>query len=400
MTSRLFRYMKHDLITGNIQQIRFYRHHGKSPLEAKTLKQRLEELNYKDPEISFKVDIGFKSQRFSRGKLTEGYSEYVKKVRSNPEMERKARRKELLIDLDQMRKDWWISTAPSQIKTIADHYGVYDDLFGDAYFHPVLPLDIKYDFGDEEKIATVHRGNILLPSETTNPPTITYDAEPDTLWTLLLTTPDGNFSDRKFEYCHWFIGNIPGNDVTKGDVIVDYMRPFPAHGIGYCRYIFVLYKQDKKIDFSEYKVNQPCFDLVSRNWETKEFYRKYQDVITPAGLGFYQATWDQSVQDFYHNELDMKAPMFEYDFPKPYIRPQEWFPKAKPFNLYMDKYRDPKKINQEFLMKKMKTVHPFKESPPPLRYPNAQPLPKDMPSWLKLETKKERQGFGRVNDIN
>lgn len=111
----------------------------------------------------------------------------------------------VLIDLDQMRKDWWISTAPSQIKTIADHYGVYDDLFGDAYFHPILPLDIKYDFGNEEKIATVHRGNILLPSETTNPPTITYDAEPDTLWTLLLTTPDGNFSDRKFEYCHWFM---------------------------------------------------------------------------------------------------------------------------------------------------------------------------------------------------
>ncbi|KAK0181042.1 hypothetical protein PV327_003363 [Microctonus hyperodae] len=362
MTSRLFRYMKNDLITGNIQQIRFYRR-GKPPHLAKTLKQRLEELNYKDPEISFKVDIGFKSHRFSRGKLTEDYSEYVKKVRSNPEMEKKARRKELLIDLDQMRKDWWISTAPSQIKTIADHYGVYDDLFGDAYFHPVLPLDIKYDFGDEEKIATVHRGNILLPSETSNPPTITYDAEPDTLWTLLLTTPDGNFSDRKFEYCHWFIGNIPGNDVKKGDVILQF------------------------------------FDLVSRNWETKEFYRKYQDVITPAGLAFYQATWDQSVQDFYHNELDMKAPMFEYDFPKPYIRPQEWFPKAQPFNLYMDKYRDPKKINQEFLMKKMKTVHPFKESPPPLRYPNAQPLPKDMPSWLKLETKKERQGFGRVNDI-
>lgn len=48
-------------------------------------------------------------------------------------------------------------------------------------------------------------------------------------------------------------GNIPGSDVTKGDCLVDYMRPIPAKGIGYCRYVFVLYKQEKRIDYSEYK---------------------------------------------------------------------------------------------------------------------------------------------------
>lgn len=82
-----------------------------------------------------------------------------------------------------------------------------------------------------------------------------------------------------------------------------YMRPIPAFGIGYCRYIFTLYKQDKKIDFKDYQHDKPCFKLEDRNWSTKDFYKKYQDVITPAGLGFYQADWDDSLRDFYHNEL-------------------------------------------------------------------------------------------------
>lgn len=95
----------------------------------------------------------------------------------------------------------------------------------------------------------------------------------------------------------------------------------------------------------------------------------------------------------------MKEPIFEYDFPEPYIRPQEWFPLRKPFNLYMDKYRDPKQVNKEFLVKKLKDAHPFKTPPPPLRYPNAQRFDGYIPSWRKLEIKKERMKWGRVNEI-
>lgn len=95
----------------------------------------------------------------------------------------------------------------------------------------------------------------------------------------------------------------------------------------------------------------------------------------------------------------MKEPIFEYDFPPPYIRPQEWFPLRKPFNTYMDKYRDPKQINKEFLLKKLKNVHPFKAPPPPLKYPNAHYINGYVPSWLKLEIRKERMKWGRINEI-
>lgn len=95
----------------------------------------------------------------------------------------------------------------------------------------------------------------------------------------------------------------------------------------------------------------------------------------------------------------MKEPIYEYDFPPPFIRKQEWFPKKRPFNLYMDKYRDPKQINKEYLVKKLKNVHPFKPPPEPLPYPNAQFIDSNVPSWLKTEIKKERMKWGRINEI-
>lgn len=45
--------------------------------------------------------------------------------------------------------------------------------------------------------------------------------------------------------------------ISKGEQLIDYMRPIPPRGIGFFRYIFVLYKQDKKIDYSEYKKEKP-----------------------------------------------------------------------------------------------------------------------------------------------
>ena len=96
---------------------------------------------------------------------------------------------------------------------------------------------------------------------------------------------------------------------------------------------------------------------------------------------------------------DAKEPIFQYDFPKPYVTPQTWFPLRQPFNLYLDKYRDPKDTMKEFLLRKLKTVHPFKEPKPPLKYPNACVLDLKAPSWLRVQTKKERLGWGRVHDL-
>jgi len=55
----------------------------------------------------------------------------------------------------------------------------------------------------------------------------------------------------------YFSGNIPGNDVSKGEVIWDYLPPFPPHGTGYQRLVFVLYKQEQRIDYSSLQKKSP-----------------------------------------------------------------------------------------------------------------------------------------------
>lgn len=100
--------------------------------------------------------------------------------------------------------------------------------------------------------------------------------------------------------------NIPNGDVKKGEVLVEYLPPFPPKGVGYQRMVFVLYKQNGKLDFSKYKLSQnEMNNLEKRTFKTLDFYGEQQDHITPAGLAFFQSDWDSSITNFYHNLLSM-----------------------------------------------------------------------------------------------
>ncbi|XP_043248383.1 39S ribosomal protein L38, mitochondrial [Colletes gigas] len=401
MANRGFRMFAKDFLPSmkiRIEQIRNGHHiRGKPPTIARTLKQRLESLNETDPTVSFQVNIGFAVPKPSK-KVTDSWYTERKARKSDPEMEKQARNRSLSVDLNRVKEIWLKTYSMFHNRKIAKHYGVFKDLFGDAYFSPVVPLEINYRV-KEDVLASVYTGNVIKPNEASKSPIVKYDARSDSLWTLVMSTPDGNMQNSNNEYCHWFLGNIPENKLERADEIIDYLRPIPPRGVGYYRYIFVLYKQNERLDYTEYKKTQPCLRLDDRDWNTLEFYRKYQDRLTPAGLAFYQSDWDPTVTQFYHSMLETKEPIFQYDFPKPYVKPQTWFPLKEAFNLYLDRYRDPKEIAKEFLLKKLKNVHPFKEAKPALKYPNACAFGKDVPSWLRLELKKERMGWGRVNDI-
>ncbi|XP_075229396.1 large ribosomal subunit protein mL38-like [Lycorma delicatula] len=395
MASRFYRLFIGDV---NIIKKPFVRNsvirtRGTPPNRAKTLQQRLEEINYKDPSIYYKVDIGLPRQARKRNEEISEKLSHLKKVRNNPELEKLARANKLTIPLDEVYEDWKKTVGPYQIKDIAEHYGIFNDLYGDAFFLPIVIMDISYK--SNEGFVPVFRGNDVKPSQASAAPEVVYEAPSNTLWTLILTNPDGHLTHDNAEYVHWFIGNIPGSDVKKGEVVWDYLQPFPPHGTGYHRYIFVLYKQDKIIDFSKLKKPSPCLELDNRTFHTYDFYREHQDVLTPAGLSFFQSDWEPSLTDFFHNTLNMKEPIFEYDFDPPYVRKQEWFPLRKAFNIYLDKYRDPKQISKEFLLKKLKKTHPFKKPPPPLPFPNAIPFKRGTPSWVITEMRKERLQRGR-----
>ncbi|XP_072938538.1 large ribosomal subunit protein mL38 [Epargyreus clarus] len=372
-----------------------HRMRGKPPIYSRTINERLDELNYKDELYTKRIDIGLPP---TQPKLSrEACLKHLKRIKTNTELEQLARHNKLEVDLDTVRKDWLELLGPQHKKRIAEHYGIFEHLYGEGYFTPFLNLEVLYDCYPDSYLP-VFTGNVIKPLEASKQPIVNFESDNEALWTLALTNLDGHLKENDKEYVHWLVANIPGNHVEKGDTIVDYLRPFPLKGTGYHRYVFVIYKQNGKVTYEVPKVVASS-SLDDRTFVTREWYKKYQDDITPAGLAFFQSDWDPTVKDFFHNTLNLKEPVYEYDFPAPYIRPQEWFPKKRPFNLYMDKYRDPKQINKEYLLRKLKTEDPFKMPPPPLKFPNAHPLPKSMPSWLKLHERKIRLKWGRVNDV-
>ncbi|CAG9578722.1 unnamed protein product [Danaus chrysippus] len=380
-----------------LQQIRLgHRIRGKAPIYCRTIKERIDELNYKDELYTARIDIGFPTEKKNALSAREDRIAKAQKAKSDKNLEKLARNLQLEINMEQSRKDWLQSLGPLHKKQIADHYAIYEHLYGEGFFIPHLDLEVFYDLGDGNCLP-VYYGNVVKPAEALQSPIVSYESDGNSLWTLVLTNLDGHLKDNEKEYVHWMVSNIPSNCIEKGDVIFDYLRPFPVKGTGYHRYVFVLYKQDGQLKYDLPKVTSTS--LEDRTFQTREWYKKYQDNITPIGLAFFQSDWDKTVRDFFHTTLNMKEPVYEYDFPEPYIRPQEWFPRRKPFNVYMDKYRDPKQINKEYLLRKLKNEHPFRSPEPPLKFPNAHPFPKTMPSWLKVQEQKIRLKWGRINDV-
>lgn len=51
----------------------------------------------------------------------------------------------MVANVDEVHADWLKSEGQAHIKTVATHYGIYEHLFGYAYFVPRIPLDIKVE---------------------------------------------------------------------------------------------------------------------------------------------------------------------------------------------------------------------------------------------------------------
>lgn len=109
----------------------------------------------------------------------------------------------MVVDLDKSNEDWLASVGPQHIKQIAQHYGVFEHLFGDAYFHPWVPLELFYTQGDLNY--PVYYGNVLKPEQACDKPELSFPSDPDSLWSLVMTNPDGHLTDNESEYVHWFM---------------------------------------------------------------------------------------------------------------------------------------------------------------------------------------------------
>ena len=85
--------------------------------------------------------------------------EYRKKQRADQNLERRARRNELEVDVDNVNLEHLASGALFRdIFQAADLYGVFEDLFGiDIMFTPSVDLKLHFDY-DDEYVTPIFRG--------------------------------------------------------------------------------------------------------------------------------------------------------------------------------------------------------------------------------------------------
>ncbi|EDV43705.1 uncharacterized protein Dana_GF16395 [Drosophila ananassae] len=155
-------------------------------------------------------------------------------------------------------------------------------------------LKITYPSGQEANM-----GVELTPTQVKDQPKVVWDADPNALYTLILTDPDApSRQDPKFrEWHHWLVVNIPGNQIENGQVLTAYVGSGPPKGSGLHRYVFLVFKQPQKLTCSEPKIPKTSGDKRA-NFSTAKFIKKYS-LGDPIAGNFYQAQWDDYVPKLY-----------------------------------------------------------------------------------------------------
>ncbi|XP_059620811.1 protein D3-like [Phlebotomus argentipes] len=177
----------------------------------------------------------------------------------------------------------------SAFKSMEKH-GVVPDVIPAA---PKEVLKVSYPSG-----VAVNEGNELTPTQVKDVPTVTWSPEAGALYTLCMTDPDAPSRKEPTyrEWHHWLVGNIPGSEVAKGETLSAYVGSGPPEGTGLHRYVFLLYKQNGTLSFTEPRLtntsadNRGCFSI-------QKFAEKYKLELVAGNL--YQAQWDDYVPLLY-----------------------------------------------------------------------------------------------------
>ncbi|CAG0913215.1 unnamed protein product [Notodromas monacha] len=111
---------------------------------------------------------------------------------------------------------------------------------------PPRPLNVQYEGGVQATF-----GNELKPSETAKEPKLSAsELNPEKLYTLIMVDPDAPSRANPLfrSWLHWLVINIPGQQISKGQVIFPYAGPAPPKGTGQHRYYELMFEQQKHVD--------------------------------------------------------------------------------------------------------------------------------------------------------
>ncbi|XP_014208326.1 protein D2 isoform X1 [Copidosoma floridanum] len=159
---------------------------------------------------------------------------------------------------------------------------------------PPALVKVSYPSG-----VSVEIGKELTPTQVKDQPTVDWDADTSAFYTLCMTDPDApSRKEPKFrEWHHWLVANIPGKDVSKGEVLSDYIGSGPPPKTGLHRYVFLVYRQPEKLTFDEKRLTNRSGD-GRNNFSIKKFAQKYK-LGNPIAGNMYQSEYDDYVPILY-----------------------------------------------------------------------------------------------------
>nr|XP_014089745.2 protein D3 [Bactrocera oleae] len=145
------------------------------------------------------------------------------------------------------------------------------------------PSGVKVEFGKE-----------LTPTQVKDEPTVSWEAEDNALYALFMVDPDApsRAEPTNREILHWLVINIPGNKVTEGQTVAEYIGSGPAEESGLHRYVFLVFKQQSKIESTKFISKSAREGRV--RVKTRDFIAKY-NLGDPIAGNFYQAQYDDYV---------------------------------------------------------------------------------------------------------
>ncbi|XP_023947602.1 protein D3 isoform X2 [Bicyclus anynana] len=159
---------------------------------------------------------------------------------------------------------------------------------------PDSTIELNYPSG-----AKADLGNELTPTQVKDQPTVSFAADPGSYYTLIFTDPD-NYDGPELvyrEWHHWLVVNIPGSNLSEGEVLSGYIGSGPPEGTGIHRYVYILFKQPGKLSFDEKKLDNKSVDGRAA-FSTKKFAEKY-NLGAPVAGNFYRAQFDDYVPLLY-----------------------------------------------------------------------------------------------------
>nr|XP_018910110.1 PREDICTED: uncharacterized protein LOC109039182 isoform X2 [Bemisia tabaci]XP_018910111.1 PREDICTED: uncharacterized protein LOC109039182 isoform X2 [Bemisia tabaci] len=152
---------------------------------------------------------------------------------------------------------------------------------------PIYKCEVEYG---KEKI---HFGNNMTADQIAEKPTlIKWPTQSGAFYTLLMFGPDVPTREKSCEmmWRHWAVGNIPKNDIDKGDTLVEYENIEPFYRAGFHRILFFIYKQPgrRRLNFTSSKgvIKKGSKWEVRGVWYIERFLAKF-NLTEPIAANFF-----------------------------------------------------------------------------------------------------------------